>query len=205
MLNYFDTVYVVSLHERQDRRLIIEEEMKKEEIDFTFFDAVKDDIGWIGLMQTMRILFFDAAYKNKKNILIFEDDATFLFSDIKWRMANILKQLKEDYHCLYLGCNLAFEPKKVSPNLLKVNAAYSTHAIAYGCDAIKMIADLLINSNPEEPYDSFLVNNIQSLDKCYCVYPMLVSQKPGYSDIEKRVVNYDRLFGKRFLERTKHL
>ncbi len=140
------------------------------------YEAVKQDDGAKGLLKTMHKLFNEA----QGNVLVFEDDFKLLGLDAEFTMNKAMAQLPKDFDLLYLGCNLLMPPVVVSENILQVQAAYSSHAILYSKKGIDLILSLW---SEEKPYDMFLMQKIQPYGKCYCVSPMLASQRKGVSSI----------------------
>lgn len=155
-------------------------ELDKHNIPAIRYKAIKNEKnGAVGLSQTMRILFEE----NKGNhILVFEDDILILnqnVNDFDEYMEAAMWELPPDYHCLYLGCNLLLPPARVSDTLLKVRAAYSSHAVIYS----KKCIDLMLTLWEEKPFDMFLMQKIQPYGKSFCTFPMLISQRKGVSNI----------------------
>lgn len=220
-LDFIDEIYVVSLVDRTQRRELIKKELDDYDIPFTFFDAVKDDNGAKGLVITMQKLFKQVLDKGQNNVIVLEDDNRFVLSPIPF-LKQIIPQFPTSYHLMYFGLNLLTAPIKVSENILKIGMAYSTHAIIYNRSAIELIYPLL---NPETsvPYDFFLSQNIQSLGKSYCTYPMLSTQrdfpsdianfeeyenKPQlhkYLDIPNKTILWGKMMSERYAEHTKNL
>lgn len=192
--NYFDKIYLVNLPERRDRYLISMWELAKFSIPYHHFKAMKHWDGKEGLYQTMRTLFEQAVALNYRRILVFEDDLK-IIGPMDTVMEKCIQQLPEEWDMLYLGCNLARRPGNFfSANLLPVTRALSTHAVAYSRACMERILSL-----PKAlPIDLFYAEVIQPAGKCYCTCPMLVTQYPGFSDIEKRVMNWSFALDERF-------
>lgn len=204
MINdFFDEVYVVSLPERQDRRDTIKCELEEQGINFVFFDAIKHDNGVVGLVRSMIKLFTEALEKKQKNILVLEDDTTFLFSALPF-LKETLPQLPQDYLTFHLGLNLLTHPERISNNILRVNQSYSTHSIAYSEEAMRLILDYI---KPHETlaYDIFIRDHIQPFRKSYCTIPMLCTQRTGFSDIEGKEIDWAKLMSMTFAMHTKKL
>jgi hypothetical protein len=135
-------------------------------------------------------------------MLIFEDDVCFL-QDPGPTMEKCVEQLKLcHWHLFYMGVNthIAFT-EFISPNLLPVKHGFSTHAIAYSPTAQQMVYGFPWE---DQPIDVMLADNIQRQGKSFCSYPMLATQRNGYSDIDKKEVTYDYI-EERFNNRVRHL
>jgi len=149
---------------------------------FLLYKAIIDkNDGANGLLLTMHRIFEE----NKgSNTLILEDDFVILRDDFNEIMEAVMNQLDNEFDLLYLGCNLLMPPVKVSENIFKVSAAYSSHSVIYSKKGIDLILKLW---KYDKPFDMFLMQEIQPYGKCYCTYPMLISQSKGVSNI----FNYD--------------
>jgi hypothetical protein len=146
----FTQVFLINLPEMTERLETSHKFLLDNGIEYTRWEATKDDNGVKGLILTMKALFiFILTCTEIENVLIFEDDCKCLlpFNDF---MNILVEQLPEDYHCLYLGCNLIARPERYSENLLKISASYCTQAIGYSRKAIEIILPLL---DYVEPYD----------------------------------------------------
>lgn len=162
----------------QQRLPVAMAELEKYGIKAKRYEAIYNKkCGWLGLIQTMRILFEE---NRNEDILIFEDDIVILREDFNEIFGKVLEQLPNDFDCLYLGCNLLVTPTKVSDNILKVSSAYSSHAVLYSKKCIDLMLSLW---DEKKPYDGFLLHKIQPYGKCFCTFPMLVSQRKGVSNI----------------------
>lgn len=201
---FFDEVYVVSLLERQDRRDIIKCELDEQGIPFTFFDAVKEDNGILGLVKSMQALFTLALSKSQTRILVLEDDCTFLLPNIKGVLREIMPQVPSDYFTFHLGLNLLTQPTQISNNILKVDQSYSTHAIGYTKKAMELILNML-QQTPLLPYDIFLRDYVQTYGKSYCTYPMLATQRTTFSNIEGKIIDWNSYMATTYAMHTKNL
>lgn len=205
MFNEFvEKILVINIESRTDRLEQIDCDLKSFGIEYERFPAIKDDNGIKGLVLTMVELFKICLEKGYKNFLVLEDDALFLVPQPVKFLDICLKQLPEDYLCFHLGCNLISAPRRVSENILKIDKAYSTHAIIYSLEAAKLILSLL---EQEElvPYDILLMNKVQIHGKSYCTMPMLATQRESYSDIEKNFPPWGKLMAQTFSMHTKSI
>lgn len=202
-LDYFDEVYVVSLNDRPERRILIKNELDGFNIPFTWFDAIRDENGIKGLLLSMKKLFHEILDKGQQMVIIMEDDCAFLLN-AKLFLKEVLPQFPTSYHLMYLGLNLLTQPLRLSDNILKVRQAYSTHAIIYTREAIELILPIIDTDNPV-PYDILLMKNIQGLEQSYCTFPMLATQRKGFSDIERKEIDWGKLMATTFAMHTKRL
>lgn len=151
-------------------------------IPYVRYDAIENENGELGLLKTMKQLFNECYENNYSQVLVFEDDATIIVNEFNDIMQDAIKQLPTDFLCLYLGCNLLVPPVKLSKNILQIRAAYSSHSILYSKKGIDLILSLW---KENQPYDNFLMTEIQPYGNCFCTYPILCSQRIGESSIFK--------------------
>lgn len=199
---YFDQVFLINLPHRHDRLMSSMAELKKFEINFERFEAIPNMDGRQGLYDTMMELFKLSLKRGYKRILVFEDDLTFLVDPTEV-MTKVIEQIPECWDLLYLGCNhtVPFQ-KKWSENILRNERSFATHSVGYS----KYTMQRLINETPTLPYDVMLADGIQKDGLSFCVNPILVSQKPGYSNIENRYVkHYADFLENRFAEQIKNI
>lgn len=202
--DFFEKVYVINLDSRPDRLAIADCFLKEQGIKYERFPAIKDDNGIKGLILTMIKLFrhcMDAGYKN---VLVLEDDVQFLVPNVNAFLNEVLPQLPTDYLTFHLGLNLLTTPTRISQNILRVNQSYSTHAIAYSREAMVIVLNEL-QQKELLPYDIYMRDNIQIHGRSYCTMPMIATQRPDYSDIEKRDIDWAGLMSMTFNMHTKKL
>ncbi len=204
-LNNFGAIYLLNLDFREDRKEASTEVLKKFGIPFTLVKATHDKETPIkGLIATIKVVMTQANYDGHSSILVFEDDIHSMVDNETFHttMNGGMNQLPHDWDLLYLGCNAPNGFRNFhSANLLTVKRAFSTHAVAYSKRAI----DFILAHEISEPYDNFLVNNFQQKAKCYCTYPMLMTQKPGMSDIEGKHTDWSMCLEKRYDMEVKKL
>ena len=146
---------------------------------------------------------------SERNILLgflFDPDANTLLhleDDVLWRGLDHLEQaiseLPRDWDVLYLGANLLLwndgkEPWPIyyTPNLFKVMAAWTTHAIAYHKRCVRRV----LEKQPMfsvQMFDNFLSEMLPELN-AYIVAPMVAWQRPRYSSIWQREDDYTPIF-----------
>lgn len=203
-LDFFDEVYVINLKERLDRRIVIEMELNSFGIPFTIFEATKDDNGVKGLVETMKRLMQEILDKRYQNVLVLEDDCSFLVPQPVEFLKQCIPQLPKNYQLFHLGLNLLSRPIRMSENILKIVDCYSTHAICYSRNGAEFVSERLM-SVPVQPYDQFVRSEILPCAASYCTYPMLATQREGYSDIEKSYPKWGHLMAMTYSMMTKNL
>lgn len=200
--DFFDHIYLINLERRTDRLLQAKWELDKYDIPYQVWEANDREDGRLGIYLSLQRIMQDAFGRQYKNILVFEDDALFL-TDPKVFMPWALKDLPTDYDILYLGANLTkgYQPKFHSPNLLYLPRGFSLHACAYSASGIDKVNRL---ESTDLPVDLAIANKIQPHGKCYATYPMICTQRPGFSDIEKKQTDWGYALQNRFYERVEN-
>lgn len=196
--------FVINLPERTDRKKSVAKEMDRVKLGYRFWRAITHPSGGvIGLIETMKYLLEHCIANDYDKVLILEDDVRFLETRIF--VDKCISQLPDDFDLMYLGCNLAQNKVELfSPNLIRVDSAYATHAILYSNSGVKKVYEFLKRGS-DSPLDVQIVHGVQVDGNCYACYPMAVTQVDSYSDIEKRNIQYRQLLEDRFDQKTQHL
>jgi len=199
-------VFYINLDEREKRKQTCEKQLQQLGWKFDRFSAIKHKNGAIGCaMSHLKIL--ENAKKNKLNyVIIFEDD--FIILDIekfKKLFKDFLKQ-KVSFDVLKLGAN-AYPPyKEIHDNYVKLNYSQTTHAYMvfdhYYDTLIKSYKEAiyLLNNYGKGPKGIFCCDSWQNTlihkynHTWLLLYPLCVTQKTDYSDIEKKKVSYSWYF-----------
>ena len=137
-----------------------------------------------------------------KHVFICEDDITFLEPDVF--MKNLTKFYESDYDwdVVIVGGNNALPYRKASDFCIQVHNCQTTTGYIvqnhYYDVLIQNFKESLRNlmKNPENKTEyaiDIYWKRLQNRDRWYMIIPPTVIQCAGYSDIEKRVVNYQNL------------
>jgi len=198
--DFFDKILVINLPSRTDRLLQIAEELYKWGIPYELVNATPHENGAEGLRITVEKIFRDAIADNLNSVLIFEDDAMFVDScgNPNDTMEQVVKQLPPTWQILYLGaqCTNGFKAKP-SNNLLLLDMAFATHAWAISLDGMKEI----LAAGLESPIDNSIVKTVQPNGHTYITYPLLCTQRPGYSDIGRTEINWQPFIEQRYYQK----
>jgi GR25 family glycosyltransferase involved in LPS biosynthesis len=189
-IDVLDKIYLINLTKREDRLLQATQDFEEYQIPFSRVTAIEDtEQGARGLRDTMLLIFKEAVEKNYQNILIFEDDVKFVVEPFWFHdtMDRVVAQLPEHYHLCFLGGQASHRFSRFqSPNLLPVIKYFSTHAVMYSLQGMKEI----LARNLGYPIDNWYVDEIQPMNNCYCVHPLLCSQYAGHSDIGHNFIDW---------------
>lgn len=199
---FFSKIVLINLPERKDRFLRSMGEFAVYNMYPEIVDGIKRENGQDGVRDTL-IKLFTSLLKDPaiKNVLVFEDDvkiithSPFGFNGI---MEWVVDQMPKYWHMLYLGANLP-DPKLVTEcraNLFKTKRALALHAVAYSRECMEMVLSL-----PKQlAIDLEIANFINPLGHSYVTFPLLCTQHPGYSDIEKKQTDYSNFIEDRYLK-----
>lgn len=208
--DYFDAIFILSLDHCKTTNLRLPQIMpvlKEKGINAQVFDSHFDIDGAHGCYSTHMELFNLCLESGLKNILVFEDDIKFVNTpgvDFDKVMTEALAACAGPgfpYHTLHLGPNTHTPLHWSHNNLLLMDQCLSTHAQAYSRDAMEQIVNYEWDGTP---IDKMIEQKLQPQRRCYCTFPLLVTQQNGYSDIEKRTVNMYYI-EERFAQNTKHI
>lgn len=199
-IDFFTKIFVINLPERTDRLLDIAGELDKWDIPYELVNAIKHEKGAEGLRLTVQGIFEKAVENKWDSVLIFEDDAMFVEScgNPNETMEKVVKQLPEAWHILLLGAQVTGGFRaRTSPNLLRVEKAFATHAWALSLQGMK---EILIQGL-YAPIDNCIVEKIQPMQQTYITYPLLCTQKEGMSDIGGQFIDWRPFIENRYYQK----
>ena len=136
----------------------------------------------------------DAKEKKYETILILEDDVTFN-PDFQWCLATVFHLIPDDWQSLFLGGNLQETPTRIN-GVLAQGKSYAAHAYFLKnslFDTIIEWGDTVCDT----AIDVYYADKLQTQDTNYLAYPLLCSQEPGYSDIERQTVDHRAVLNKK--------
>jgi GR25 family glycosyltransferase involved in LPS biosynthesis len=143
------------------------------------------------------------AKKNKfPSILICEDDIYFKNPSFFKKQLNCFLKSEDNWDVLLFGGNIVPPFTLTSPYAIKVSHCQTTTGYIvkehYYDTLIQNIRNgiKLLLQFPKNHF-SFAIDKywltLQKKDNWFVIYPLMVTQKKGYSDIEKKVVDYESL------------
>lgn len=196
--DYFDEMYCINLDDRTDRWEHAQKEFERAGIldRVKRFSAIRESDGRVGIIKSNLAIVKLAKEKGLKNVLVFEDDVTFIVQNPQEILTKSIEQVgKLEWSLFYLGANTHEKLIKIKPNLILLKNAFAVHSMAYSHKVydsfIKKYEGLNKISTMEDILDVYLARVYQHKYVCLMVNPMMTTQMNSYSDIEKRVVNYD--------------
>ena len=189
--DFFDKITCINLNIRKDRWAQSLIQFKTVGIDTRVerFEAVlNEEVPTKGFYDSLMGVIEEARDSNAENLLSLEDDVVFE-EDIQTNLTKAIYQLPKDWGLFFLGCNIVAEAKKISPNILQLEQAYATHAMAINSN----LFDYMLNESTRGPaLDVWISENIiaNKYKPCYAMYPIGAVQRDSYSNIEKRFTTY---------------
>lgn len=192
-MDYIEKVVYINLEHRTDRKEQVEQELLKvfpsEKI--VRFNAIKHEKGGIGC-STSHIGALELAMKNNwKNVLIVEDDMEWKDFDKGVQIFNQLIKIQHDV-ILLSGHEVRCNRNTYKLEYCCARTAYlvENHYYPILLDNFKTGLSMLEKQFiPKYRGDRFW-NRIQERDKWYIIMPQVCIQKPSFSDIEQKNVNY---------------
>lgn len=202
----------INLDSRVDRRVLFETQIEalhtQYPSDFAFypvsrFSAIRhEQHGAIGCSKSHIECIRIAKNNGWDHVLILEDDAFLIHPEILVHQVNsFLSRFRDEWDVvLFSGNN--FPPFKIeAPDCFRVANCQTT-----GCYLVcsRYYDTLLRNfeegvaqleANPENKVEfscDIFWKRLQRADRWYLITPICVTQRPGYSDIEKKMVDYEK-------------
>jgi glycosyl transferase family 25 len=206
--------YYINLETRVDRKEHVESQLKIMNIKADRFNAIKMDNGAIGCsISHLKIL--ENAYKNNyDHVLILEDDILFLKPDLfKANFKKFMETTKNNWDVLLFAGNNVGEYDIVDDFCIKIKKCQTTtgylvngHYIKVLMNNVRMGLTQLIHKPLQ--HTLFAIDKfwfvLQENSKWFLITPLTVVQKEGYSDIEKKDINYSQIMldlDKKFLKK----
>jgi glycosyl transferase family 25 len=195
--------YYINLEHRVDRKEHVESQLNKIGINAQRFNAIKMENGAVGCSMSHLKILQDALKNNVEHVLIVEDDITFLDPELFIKQFNTFFQLHgNNWDVVLIAGNNMPPYDNIDDTCIKVSRCQTTtgylvngHYIKNLIQNIKMsITHLIQKPNEGKLFaiDKFWFS-LQQADRWYLIIPPTVVQREDYSDIEKRITNYENM------------
>lgn len=200
MSKNIDKIMYINLDKRTDRREEIEKELNQFELPYERFSAIESHMGCVGCGKSHLSILKIAKEQGYKNILILEDDFTFLVS----------KEELENNLSLFFENNIPFDVCLLSYNVLQckltqypflkkgVNVQTTSGYIVNNHYYDKLIEvwentlPFLEQTNNKYEYAIDMTwKKYQPNDNWYLFSQRIGKQRPSYSDIENNFTDYN--------------
>lgn len=180
----FDKIFCINLDERKDRWEESKEEFKR--------------LGWKvdrfpGVVNHFNKAQYDCIKKASqyKSSLILEDDVQF---EGVGHLEEALKSLPDDWDLVSFGATLSSRHvEQVSKHLFRYKDGWATQAVGYSQKMMKYILENF-KIDGGTIYDEWLRLEVLPKFNCYIVVPMVAYQRPSFSDLRNRFVDYTNGF-----------
>jgi glycosyl transferase family 25 len=203
-----ENVYYINLEEREDRKVLVETELKKMRWKYERFDAIKHERGALGCSLSHLAIVEMAKEKDFDYVVILEDDIQFLqpekYNKMLMDFRNFVESNSLDYDVLLIATNILDKVNGIIPinnYIYRVKASYSTAGyIVKKHYYDKIIANYkeglrLLIENPtvsgKYELDVYWIK-LQMADKWLIIYPRTVNQRESYSNILKCMTDYTK-------------
>ena len=198
--------FYINLEHRVDRKEYVEEQLKSIGINKNVqrFNAIKMENGAIGCSLS-HFKCLETAFKNKwSHVFICEDDITFLNPDLfKTQLNTFLRNRpKTEWDVILLGGNNIPPYKVIDDTCVQVTRCQTTTGYIVNGPYIQKLKEnvklgvqyLMKNPSYHQKYaiDKFWFH-LQNIDKWFLIIPLTVTQKSGYSDIENKETDYNKV------------
>ena len=196
-------IFYINLEHRTDRKEHVEKELLNIGLkEAQRFNAIKMENGAVGCSMSHLRILQDAQKNNLDHILIVEDDITFLDPELfKNQLNKFFETHKNNWDVVLLAGNNMPPYKIIDDTCIQVSRCQTTtgyivngHYIKTLLQNVKIGLTHLINKPTE--HAKYAIDKywfiLQQLYKWYLIVPLTVVQREDYSDIEKRVTNFEK-------------
>ena len=194
--------FYINLENRLDRKQHVEVQLNSIGISGTRFNACKMKNGAIGC-SISHIKCLQTAIENHwDHVLICEDDITFLDPPLFKTQLNKFLEKNNEWDVILLAGNNVPPYKQVDDTCIQVSACQTTTGYIVNGHYMKRLLNNLktgllnLFKSPSHhrlyAIDKFWFH-LQKVDKWFLIIPLTVIQQAGYSDIEKRNIDYSKI------------
>lgn len=217
--DFFSKLYVINLDRRPDRYQQVSDEFNKigaiveriPGIDGKTLSTSRRGMrqGAYALLLKHIELIKNASINKYENIIIFEDDVSFV-PDFNKKFNEKIKYLPDDWDLFYLGGNHILHVdgfklitgnknfkitketyKNLNHELARTPCTYCAHALGIRSKIYDAIIERAI-THPTEPIDNIYAQ-LQQTYNAYTFLPSLATQRGSFSDIEGFYVDYNKI------------
>ena len=189
----------INLQSRKDRDINTQNEIKKLGVKPNHFPAIKCRSGIVGCALSHIKVIEIAKEKGLPYLCVFEDDIVIIDEIELMSKVDKLWSNGKDWDVLMLGGN-NFKPFIEYDDYIKVNKCFTTTAYiikshyydTWLMNLRKGVSMLMTTENRIFSLDMYN-HELQRRDKWFLITPIQIYQRPDYSDIENRDVNYKNI------------
>lgn len=194
--------FYINLENRPDRKEHVEKQLQNIGIEATRFNAIKLSNGAVGCSMSHLKCLEIAKQNNWDHVMIVEDDILFLNPNVFKNQLNKFLKNHKNFDVLLIAGNNVPPYQKIDDSCVKVYRCQTTTGyIVQSHYYDKLISNIKegikqLITNPDQhilyAIDKYWFR-LQEKDNWFLVTPLTVTQKEGYSDIEKRPTNYTKV------------
>lgn len=195
-----DKILYINLAARTDRRKEMEDQFVKLNIPtekIVRIEAISNSFGAIGCTSSHIKALQWAKDNNLKNVLILEDDFNFMIKHLRENLLQ-LKKVEFPWDVIMFSGNLIKIPLNYTKPFFKLERALTSsgylvngHYYDVIIENYKQGLENLVKTFDKKRYAlDVWFRSLQARDKWYTFTHRCGYQRPSYSDIEKRLVNY---------------
>lgn len=148
----------------------------------------QDGWGAYDHFRAFKTMITEAKENGKTTLLIAEDDliVTDDFDEVIERI-----RIPDDWDMIYYGANHTDSgTRQIAPNVLRCFGSKTTHLVAFR----HTIYDAVLSLPSDRTIDWSIGQRLHKDFNCYAIFPPVALQKPNYSQLWKRYVDYTELF-----------
>lgn len=176
--------YCINLDERTGKWEQTKKEAEKLHLNPVRVSATKASPGFVGCRLSHLGLLADI----KEDVfMVIEDDIKVYCDNPVQSLQNSMSELPKDWDMLYLGATLNTPLERYSNHLYRIKNGWTTHAIIYNNQ--NGVIDYILNADIRK-IDVFYADDVQQKFNCFISYPMILTQREGFSDVISNHVDY---------------
>jgi hypothetical protein len=141
----------------------------------------------------VKAIIRQAKEEGADSVLLVEDDCV-LTEDhdrVAYAAASEIIDHGIQWDILYYGANHAWAvTEEVTPHVLKVEGSLTTHCVGFRSSSF----DAMLGLAPNHVIDRLMADILHHSLRCYAIWPSVAIQKPGYSYLSYKQMNYAELF-----------
>jgi len=194
--------YYINLKHRVERKHNAKKQLANVNIAYKRFEAIQSNDGRLGCSLSHLAVLELAKKQGLSSVIICEDDIYFKTPELfKKQLYSFLKS-EDNWDVLLFGGNVVPPFSLTSPYAIKITHCQTTTGYMvkqhYYDTMIQNIRSGIKNllqfpeKHSEYAIDKFWLP-LQKKDNWFLIYPLMVTQRKGYSDIEKKIVDYESL------------
>jgi glycosyl transferase family 25 len=184
-------ILYINLEDRTDRKEHIENQMKKLNFNAQRFNAIKDiNNPAIGCSRSHIGCLELALQNNWNHVLVMEDDIEFLNPKLFLTQLNKFLQRHTTWDVLIIAGNNIGDYEIIDETCVKISKCYCATGYLVNEHYIKKLLDNFYQSIINWIQVDVYWCDLQKIDYWLMLTPLTIIQKPDYSDIEKKSVDY---------------